>query len=164
MSDFWIGDWIRIKSTGKIGKFEGENGNKAKVKTEKGIIMHPLNDVELLPEKLIPKEIYAARNTAVKSKRKVKAVSNTIDLHIDKLAPEMKNEIPELILSYQMNRAKRFLTYSISQRLISVTIIHGKGLGSLKMEVENLLKSIPEVYFKKEINGGGAIEVLFQYK
>jgi dsDNA-specific endonuclease/ATPase MutS2 len=164
MSDFWIGDWIRIKSTGKIGKFEGEVNGQAKIKTVKKNILIPLNDIEILPDDQIPREIYATRNVNASKDNTKASIANVIDLHIDKLASEMKNEIPELIISYQINRAKRFLTYSINQKLISVTIIHGKGVGALKMEIQNLLKSFPEVYFTKEINDGGAVEIIFQYR
>lgn len=165
MLDFWIGDWVKIKSTGKIGKFEGKINDKAKVKLVGKIVLVPSNDVELLPDELIPREIFAVKKKIGKKKSpKPKDTTNTIDLHIEKLEPDMKNELPELILSYQINRVKRFITYCISRKQLNLTIIHGKGIGALKLEVKNILNSFPEVYFIKEINDGGAVEVILQYR
>ena len=161
MSEYWIGDWVKICSSGRKGKFEGEVNNKAKIKVENKLFLVDLSDIELLPEDEIPQNLPKSKTYFPKPKKS--KYTNTIDLHIEKLAPAMQNEIPELIVSYQIERAKEFLLKSIERRQLDVTIIHGIGTGALKMEIEALLKSFDEVYFTKSINNGGAIEILFRY-
>jgi len=163
MSDFWIGDWVRVISSGKIGKFEGEINNKAKVKFKNKVVLYELDDIQLLPEEEITTDTFKFPDIPKKSSVSSKKYSNTIDLHIEQLAPQMQHEIPELIVSYQVKRAKAFIIESIKRKQLNVTIIHGKGIGALKMEIEALLKSFSEVYFTKSINDGGALEILFQY-
>ncbi len=161
MSDYWIGDWVKICSTGKKGKFEGEVNNKAKIKVQNKLLLVDLSDVELLSEDEIPQILTKSKTYIPKSKES--KYTNTIDLHIEKLAPSMQNEIPELIVSFQIKKAKEFLLKSIERKQLNVTVIHGIGIGALKMEVEALLKSLDEVYFTKSVNNGGAIEILFRY-
>jgi len=164
MSDYWIGDWVRIISSGKIGKFEGEINNKAKIKLNNKVVLYKLNDIQLLSEDEIPKSDIAIAKVKEKHFDKPKVYSPVIDLHIEKLAPQMQNELPELIITYQLKRAKFFIEESIDRKQLSITIIHGKGIGALKMEIESLLKSYAEVYFTKSVNDGGALEILFQYR
>ncbi len=161
MSDYWIGDWVKIYSTGKKGKFEGEVNNKAKIKVENKLLLVDLSDIELLTEDEIPTMPIKSKKDKLKPKES--KYTNTIDLHIEKLAPAMQNEIPELIVSYQIKKAKEFLLKSIERKQLNATVIHGIGTGALKMEVEALLKSFDEVYFTKSANNGGAIEILFRY-
>ena len=86
-----------------------------------------------------------------------------LDLHIEKLAPHLQGKQVELILQKQLKQARDFIEKAISRRQFQITIIHGKGTGALKMEIENLLEDYREVFFKKQVNDGGAIEVLFRY-
>jgi len=160
MAEFWIGDWVKINSTDKIGKFEGEVNGKAKIKIGDKLILVSLSKLSILEEDLIPQNV--VREVKVINKENP-VFKSTIDLHIEKLAPSMKNERAELIISFQVKSAKKFIDEVIKKRLVNATIIHGKGLGAMKMEVMHLLKSYDEVYFTKEVNNGGAIEILFQY-
>ena len=102
MSDFWIGDWVRIISSGKIGKFEGEINNKAKIKLSNKVVLYKLNDIQLLSEDEIPKSDITFAKVKEKHIDKPKVYSSEIDLHIEKLAPQMQNELPELIIAYQL--------------------------------------------------------------
>lgn len=165
MVDFWIGDWVKILSLGKIGKFEGSVNKKAKIKLDKKLMLVSLSDIELLPEELIPDNIVKSSNDSYyKTVSKPLVIfNNVLDLHIEILAPKMINERAEMLVSYQVKQAKQYLNEAINRKIISVKIIHGKGIGALKMEIEHLLKSFPEVYFTKTVNNGGAIDVMFQY-
>ena len=165
MTDFWIGDWVRVLSSGKIGKFEGSVNRQAKLKIDNKLLLVLLSDLELLPEELIPDNILKLKNDSfVKTISKPLAVfNNTLDLHVEILAPKMINERAKVLVSYQIKRAKNFIIEAIDRKIINIIIIHGKGTGALKMEIEHLLKSFSEVYFTKIVNNGGAIDVMFQY-
>jgi len=165
MHDFWIGDWIMIISSGKKGKFEGEINGMAKIKSNKKIILAPFNDILILDDGEFPTTI---KTTTYKSKLKPKSenlipFNNILDLHIEKLAPELSNKLPEHIISYQVRKAKEFIMKAIEKRQLQIVLIHGKGSGVLKAEIENLLQDFNEVYFMKSINDGGAIEVMLNY-
>ncbi len=162
MSDFWIGDWIKIVSSGKIGKFEGEFNKKAKIRFDNKVLLCDLFDIQLLAEEEIPKSKYILKRNKPRSESH-KKYSNIIDLHIEKLSPQMQYERAELIISFQIKKAKEFILESIKRKQLSITIIHGKGVGALKKEIEAMLTSFDEVYFTKSINNGGAVEIQFQY-
>lgn len=165
MSDFWIGDWIKIITTKKIGKYEGEINGKAKIKIGNNIYLINLVDIVLLPEDEIPKSINKNQKEAPKKiKSSFLPFNNTLDLHIEKLAPKMINERAEVLVNLQIKQAENFINEAIKRKQINIVLIHGKGIGALKLEIEHLLKSFPEVYFTKTINNGGATEILFQYK
>ncbi len=165
MKDFWIGDWVKIVSSGRIGKFEGEVNGKAKVKIEDKILLVTARDLELLDDKDIPKTTISKPKNKYHDKAKSKKINFELplDLHIETLAPSMINQRTEIILNYQIKTAKEFIEKAIERRRATITIIHGKGIGALKMEIDYLLNQYPEVYFRKTINNGGAVEVLFSY-
>ncbi len=162
MHDYWIGDTVRVLSSGKTGKFEGEVNGNAKVKIDKKTLLVPLQDIELVDietEYSPPIEF----NDKTSIHNNIKTFSDILDLHIDKLNPKMKNEIPQMIINYQIKIAREYIKEAIVRKRNSVTLIHGKGTGALKMEINHLLDSISEVYFTKSVNDGGAVEILFSY-
>ena len=164
MSDYWIGDTVKIIYSGKIGKFEGEINENAKVKTGNKILLVPLKDIEIVEEDEFD---HFPPDDPVEKKlldNKFRSFSDILDLHIDKLNPKIKNEPPQLIINHQIRIAKEYITEAIKRKRLSVTIIHGKGTGALKMEIHHLLKSFPQVYFTKNVNEEGAVEILFSYK
>jgi len=163
MSDFWIGDKVKIIHSGKTGKFEGEINGNAKIKIQGKILLIPLKDIELVEEddqKYFPP---VDSNNKKFVENKFKSFSDVLDLHIEKLNPEMKNEIPQMIINYQLKIAKEYILEAIRRKRLSVTIIHGKGTGALKMEIHQLLKGFSEIYFTKSVNKDGAIEIIFSY-
>lgn len=164
MKDLWIGDWVKILSSGKTGKYEGLTGGKAKVKVADKHIVTSLDNLELIPEELIPIE---KNETPVKNKLPEKPkkhwFQNTLDLHIEKLNPAMTKEIPEMILAFQLKNAKNLIEEAIKRKQHSIILIHGKGLGSLKMEIEHLLKNYKELNYFIPSNDGGATNVFFKY-
>lgn len=175
MSNFWIGDWVRNKSTGKIGIYEGAEKMaaspkkvRARVKVQGKVYLVPMSRLELLSEKEVEAARVNARTRPMKKKREAdqkinKDFADTLDLHIEKLAPHLAGKQVELILKKQLEAATSYLKEAISRRKFQVTIIHGKGTGALKMEIYHLLEDYPEVFFTKEVNNGGAVEILFRY-
>jgi len=68
-----------------------------------------------------------------------------------------------MIINKQVSACKDYLDKAISLRRREVTIIHGKGLGQLKLEVQTLLKTYDEVQYTSLIHNGGATLVGFRY-
>lgn len=166
MLDLWIGDAVKLISSGKTGIYEGLFNNKAKIKTRSGYVFTDPEDIRVIPESEISEEIIEPKKPKtplIKHKEKKEPNDPIIDLHIEKLNPAMKNAVPELILNYQLRRAESFLNDIIKRRHYRSVIIHGKGQGALKMEIEHLVKNYDELNYFKSINEGGAIEVFFSY-
>ncbi len=163
MNDYWIGDWVKILASNKFGLFEGEINGKAKIRIEKEYLILDYSEFELLPEELIPvtNELQTKENK--NSSSNSTDFNNSLDLHIDKLKPSMINAIPEMILKHQLQKAKEFVESAIEKRIFRILLIHGKGLGALKMEIEHLLGDYPQLNYFITINDGGATEVYFKY-
>lgn len=164
--DLWIGDWLRSKISGKIGKFEGMASNgKLRVNVDGKIILMNAEKVEVVDE---PKY-----DPQPKTNQNVKSISNekpqkerlapVIDLHIEILAPEFERSEPVEIRNYQLKACKHFIDNAYSQGLREIKIIHGKGEGRLKEFVHNMLKSDKRVNFISENLDGGSTVVLFKY-
>jgi hypothetical protein len=163
MNDYWIGDWVKILASEKLGLYEGEINGKAKIKIERDFLLLDYCEFELLPEELIPtKNELPAKEKINISNNKIN-FDNTLDLHIEKLKPSMVNAIPEMILKHQLLKAKEFIESAIEKRIFRIVMIHGKGLGALKMEIEHLLGDYPQLNYFITINDGGATEVYFKY-
>ncbi|MGE5355351.1 MAG: Smr/MutS family protein [Deltaproteobacteria bacterium] len=163
MKDFWIGDQVKMISSGRTGVYEGIQDGKARVRTGNKFILTSHKNLEKLPEKEIEIDIFdeVADYSAIKlSKEKFK---NQIDLHIEKLDPGKQNHLPEMILDFQLKSAREYIEKAISKRIFSVLIIHGKGNGALRLEIEHLLGDFPQVFYYSVINEGGATEIIFKY-
>ena len=86
------------------------------------------------------------------------AAKKEIDLHLDVLDP--KRQISQhRMLDYQIEACKKFLNAALEARYRTVVVIHGKGSGILKQEIQHLLKMSDLVDYSFEINNGGATEV-----
>jgi len=166
LDDLWVGDWLLIKSKNLKGTFEGLEDGYALVKVEEKL--YKVNDDNLeLTEAPIVKDKYKVETDNAKvvinhepiniAVDKSNAI-NTIDLHIEKLAPDFQFNFDEL--SFQVRTCDTFIKKSINLGLDVITIIHGKGKGVLKKEIESLLEKYGDyVSVKTSVNQGGAIEV-----
>ena len=163
MHDFWIGDWVRIISNGKSGQFEGEKNGKARVKINKKFYLFKFENIELIPEEELHEEVSILDSINYDDEKIKTSFKNQIDLHIEKLEPKMKNQKAEVILNFQLRKLKEFLETSIKNRMYTVLVIHGKGLGSLRVEIEHLLQNYTEVLHFYSVNEGGATEIFFNY-
>ncbi len=160
--DIWIGESVRIKSSGREGRFEGLNSDgKARVSSLGKFFLTTISNLEVLPPKDHKPSIEDILNDSqetIKKNIKIK-FDHTLDLHIEKLAPHLLNQMPPYILEYQIQKSKEFIENAIHYNYPHVTIIHGKGQGVLKTAIENLLRSYPHVKFTFSKNDGGAVEV-----
>ena len=163
MPELWIGDAVRILSSKKNGVYEGIFNGKAKIKTQGGYVFADLADIEVIPESESSETPTPSNKTEPIAVKQNKHHDTSLDLHIEKLNPSMKNALPELILNYQLRSAKSFLNDIIKRRLYKSVIIHGKGQGALKMEIEHMVKMYDELNYFQSINDGGAIEIFFKY-
>ena len=167
LKELWIGDQIRLKKSGRIGKFEGiGKGGKARINVGEKIILATSDNIERYtppPPKKLP--LFDDEPKAVKvSRLDVEHHSrNQIDLHIDILAPHLANELPVRIIEYQLEAFKIFINDSHERKRSVITIIHGKGEGVLKNHIHVYLQSDPRIKFFSETNRGGATEVWLNY-
>lgn len=162
----WVGDHIRVKSSGRIGTFEGiSSKGKARIKSENKIFLVSASNLESYEVK--EEESVIEFSDLVKDKsHKVNKASfeNSIDLHIEKLNPSLINGLPERIIDFQTKAFLSFFDNAKSLNVPVITIIHGKGTGALKQVVQSIVKGDDAVLSFKEINNGGATEVaLFPY-
>lgn len=165
LKDLWTGEKLMIKSTGRIGTFEGVNQEgKARIKSDGKIYLATAQNIEIIPEKEVFPNIHDFLNQESEKKidnpKSLKITFNhTLDLHIDKLAPHMENEPSGRIMEFQLEKTKVFVRDAIDRNFPHITIIHGKGQGVLKREIEHLLKDFHQIKLTFSKNGGGAVEV-----
>ncbi len=172
LGDLWIGDLLRIKSSGKIGKFEGTNEEgKARVKIGEAILIATASDLEIVSEKELASNLNKHRDAFEERTKRDKSIfapnyyseERSIDLHIETLNPSLHSNRPERIFDFQMKAFESFLRKSIKAKKQSIRVIHGKGTGVLKAEIESILKYHPSVLNTFPIHDGGGLEILFNY-
>lgn len=162
----WIGDMLKITSSGRIGTFEGIHpSGKLRIKSGQKIYLATSKNLEVYIEK---EESDASKilSEIVQNEKETQfftVFANTLDLHIEKLNPLLKNSIPERIIDYQIKALDHFINEVTERKIKTATIIHGKGTGVLRNIVESTLKSIPEVFNYHSINNDGAVSVFFKY-
>ena len=160
LKNLWIGDQLKIISNGRIGHFQGIQGGRALIKM-------PPNQVLLVEARdLVPYEPQEEVHPLEFDKPQTKLVNlsgleKVIDLHYEKLPPIGPGATTQHVLEYQIKCLKQYLAKVELAGLKYVTIIHGKGQGILKKEVEHLLKMEKNVKLILPKNSGGALEVYF---
>lgn len=167
LKDFWIGDSVRIISQDLIGKFAGEdNMGNAKVDYNGELIQVLIEDLELYtePEPVIEQvDIEPEPVKGFQTLQKQKLISHVIDLHYNVLAPDRFRINPhENILEFQVQKCKEFIEFNLQRRVNYIQIIHGKGQGILKAEVEKLLNGFDRVRFSNSTPDGGGLEVFLK--
>lgn len=101
-----------------------------------------------------------------KAKEYLATARSVVDLHIEKLTNNWKHLSNLEILSIQLKEFEKWYDIAIANKQPSLIIIHGVGKGKLKEEIQEILKSKPEV--KSFINqydarfGYGATEIFFK--
>jgi hypothetical protein len=90
-----------------------------------------------------------------------------IDLHIEKLRPNVKGLSNAEIVNIQLDALRHYIQLAIVHHQQRLIVIHGLGKGKLREEVHAILKQTPEVSrYKNEWSGRygfGATEVFFRY-
>lgn len=157
----WIGDHVKLIKSGRIGTYEGTNDTgKAKVRVDDKIIISAFANIEIAPPAAKKKVDLSIEDDATSS---ILTFTNTIDLHIDVLAPELEYELPEAILNKQTKECTSFVEQAIEHRIKYITIIHGIGKGQLKNEVHHILNDYDEVRLIELIHNGGATHATLTY-
>lgn len=161
--ELWVGDYVRLVKSGRIGRFAKYQAGKIYVEVDDKLIKTVPKLVEYMGDLPTETKEDVAEDSIVQTARS-HHYSSTIDLHIEKLNPSLANALPERIVAYQVEAAKKFIEAAKAQHLQVIEIIHGKGTGVLKHEVLHLLSLYPEVDSCKEINAGGGTEIILLVK
>lgn len=161
LKELWIGDLVHVVPHNTNGKYEGiEPDGKIKVRLGFNVHyfeLHELTKAEDEGEPFrVPEEKKAPKQIDVFQ-------GPELDLHIEKLNPHLLHQTPEQIIEFQVRKSEAFVTYAIKKRWAKVLIIHGKGTGILKAEVQHLVEGFNETAYTLTKNDGGALEVWFQY-
>ena len=81
LSELWMGEKVMIKSSGKIGIFEGVNSEgKARIKYDNKIFLVTAQNLEIVPEKEVFPDIHAyleRENKTLEAKAKVLDITFT---------------------------------------------------------------------------------------
>ena len=105
---------------------------------------------------------------AAKIRQNLGSVRTVVDLHIEKLTDSWSHLTNFEILSLQLKAFEKYYELAVAHYQPSLTIIHGVGVGKLRDEIHELLKSKKEVRtFVNQYNhlyGYGATEIFFEYK
>ena len=72
-----------------------------------------------------------------------------IDLHIEKLGVSFKGKTNAEIVQLQLNAAKQYIDKSMLAGKKEIVLVHGVGNGTLKQEVQKLLKSYYGIKFEQ---------------
>lgn len=155
LADYWVGDAVLLVKSGRHGTFEGvHSSGKARIRVGNKIILSaPHNILELKEEKKRP-AIHLQEEVRKSLDRR--SFENTIDLHAEELDSSLVNQAPQMIIQKQVRACKEFIEHAIQLKRTEITIIHGKGKGQLRLEVEHLLGQYDEVVFHSSIHDGGA--------
>ena len=161
VEDLWIGDLLRLKKSGRVGKFLGQSKDgRLRIEIEQKVVLSKFENVEVLPEVTHNQKLIDLKEEELSQKLGYKKLEPTIDLHIERLNPNLTNALPERIIDFQIKSFENFMAEAVNRGLKYVTIIHGKGTGVLKTSIQTYLKSMDEVKHFHDVNNGGATEVI----
>jgi hypothetical protein len=165
VNDLWIGDKLMLLKSKRVGVFMGINAaGKLKLKIQNKTVLTTLKNVSLFEDNKHEEEVLFFEDEEPQvTPFKISESVKQIDLHMEVLAPHMLQQPAARILDYQIKSFHDFLHQAYGKRLGLVTIIHGKGEGVLKAEIQYYLQKDERVRFITETNNGGATEVWFQY-
>ena len=148
IKDLWIGESVRIKTSGKTGRFEGINHQgKARISVDQKILLVAAENLEVLPEKEYFPDINDYLKEQVRQEKK------------ESVKPKIKLNHTLDLLAVQLEKSEAFIRQAIDHKFPHITIIHGKGQGILKQAIEHQLTLFHQVKITFSKNGGGAIEV-----
>lgn len=161
--DLWIGDLLRLKKSGRQGKFIGTSKDgRLRIQVHDKVVLARFEHVELLPEPTHHQKLIELKEEALSKKLAYQKLEPIIDLHIEKLNPNLINALPERIADFQVKAFETYMDEVVKRGMKYVTIIHGKGTGVLKTSIHTFLKSMEEVNHFHLIHNGGATEVVLK--
>ena len=104
---------------------------------------------------------------AGKIKQNMEPARSVVDLHIEKLTDSWKHLTNFEILTLQLKAFQKYYELAVVHYQTSLTVIHGVGVGKLRDEIHEILRSKKEVKsFVNQYNqlyGYGATEIYFEY-
>ncbi len=163
-NDLWIGDLLKSKKSGKVGRYEGlKSDGRIRLNVGGKIFLIKATDIEKVDEKSFFEKKFELREEKLQASLGFEKTPKSIDLHIEKLNPNLTNALPERIADYQLKAIEKYMNKVIEDRLTNVVIIHGKGTGALKTSIHTFLNSIEEVNHFHLINNDGATDVYLNY-
>jgi len=159
LKDIWIGEIVQIISSGRTGFFEGLNKEgKARINSKGKIYLATAKNLRLYKSAQSQDHWVTEEDQPVK--KSISDFVKTLDLHIEKLRPDLETALPERILDYQVKAFENYLEEALSLGINTVTIVHGKGKGILKQSILALIKNDKRIKLHTEIHAGGALELL----
>ena len=162
-NELWIGDLLKIIKSGKEGAFEGiYKDGRVRVRVGDKMLLVRKGNLEKIDEKLLEKKRFEVNIDDQGQKVSYKDFEKSIDLHIEKLNKNLTNALPERIVDYQVKAFEKYLNDAIRRRVSVITVIHGKGTGTLKSSIHSLVSSSEEVTHFHLVNNDGATEVYFK--
>ncbi|MBK9272352.1 MAG: Smr/MutS family protein [Saprospiraceae bacterium] len=160
IDELWIGDELIHQNGKKRGYFEGTDSNGLiLLRTNEGLKKFNPTELEMAPEYVLDIDLNLESEPQNTKESITSFRSNTLDLHIHTLAPQLLQGPKERIFSYQLDKFNEFLEWAIDQKLYSIQIIHGKGEGILRDEIRNILKFHPSIRLWQSIQQDGATEI-----
>ena len=155
-NEFWVGDTLQVISTGIVGKYDSHKGSIVIIDCKGNKISADKSNIRMYTQ---PKqEVKIAFEDEVVLKSKIK-FNDTLDLHLNILAPHMEHQEHSRILDFQIEKARQFVEDAIENNRSQILIIHGKGSGVLKSETLEMLKDFYNVRYTFDKNDGGATEI-----
>ncbi len=159
LEELWIGDYLLVKSIDKLGRFEGLDSTKLKVRIGAQVVLcEPSDCIQVEDPPTV--ELNALDTDYPKT---VVLVDTTIDLHLDKLDGNSSVK-PGEELSFQKRSCRNFVVTAIREKAPRIVIIHGHGEGVLRHEIYSILQSFPEVDRYGDWLSGAATEVWLNYE
>ena len=146
-SSWWIGEPLEIISSGVKVRYQGpgSTGNIL-IRMPDGAIMEvPLPDIRESQEEQEPQKWFENLPSEKEdSEKESKEFGDQLDLHYETLIQNHAHPAGKSILEFQLEVCRQFIQDAIRLKRPYIRIIHGRGAGILKKEVESLLKNYPE--------------------
>jgi DNA mismatch repair protein MutS2 len=146
ITDFKVGDFVRLRNSSTTGKIFSLDNNKNKVVVQVGTMKMKVNIDELLPEK-------------EKSSKEQRSSYNNYKIQTREYRLDIRGEKPD----ETEFKVIKFLDDSYVSGQARIEILHGKGTGALKKTVNVILKKhdkVKDFYFAPIEAGGEGITIV----
>jgi len=157
-NEMWVGDLLQVIPTGIVGKYESHRGDIVTLNCKGTKVVANKTDIRTWKQPKVTQELTFDDELAPQNDKGGK-LQETIDLHINILAPHMQHQSQARILDFQIEKAREFVQTALDNKRFNLLIIHGKGTGVLKAEIQHMLKDFNKVRYTFDKNKGGATEV-----
>lgn len=146
-SSWWVGEPLEIISSGIKVRYHGPvNPGNILVRMPDGTITEvPLPDIRECQEDQEPVKWFEDLPLEKENRPKESTeFGDQLDLHYETLIQNHAHPAGKSILEFQLEVCRQFVQDAIRLKRPYIRIIHGRGAGILKKEVESMLKNYPE--------------------